>query len=366
MAGAHNKAREILLYPSDAKYEESIRQFQGCPTIAATPKGRLFLGWYSGGTKEPHIDNYNLLVKSDDGGKTWSRPVLVIPSSRDELVHALDIQLWMAPTGELHVYWVQNDVVKKGTDIPDAVGEQPLVAVDEFVFNDFTHSMWRSICRDPDADALEFGEPECVDTGFLRCKPTVLKSGRLLFFNYDQMTDTYGYSISDDGGKTHTRRYGAKKVRTRFDEAMAYQLSDGSIRMFARAKTYRLIESVSRDNGETWSDAEVTDILSPDTRFFVSRTPSGRIMLVHNDSEESRCNMTVKLSEDDGKTWKYSRTIDTRNKVSYPDADFHGGKIYLTYDRERTGAKEILFLSFTEEDIMNPDYTFDIRIVSKP
>ena len=89
-------------------------------------------------------------------------------------------------------------------------------------------------------------------------------------------------------------------------------------------------------------------------------------MLVHNDSEESRCNMTVKLSEDDGKTWKYSRTIDTRNKISYPDADFHGGKIYLTYDRERTGAKEILFLSFTEEDIMNPDYTFDIRIVSKP
>ena len=366
MAGAHDKSCDLLVYPKDERFEESIRQFQGCPTIAVTPKGRIFLGWYSGGTKEPHIENYNLLVISDDGGKSWSKPVLVIPSSMEELVHALDIQLWMAPSGELHVYWVQNDVVKKDTEVSAQNEDQPLVSVDEFIFNDFTHSMWRSICRNPDADILEFGEPECVDIGFLRCKPTVLENGRCLFFNYDQITDRYGYSISDDGGKTHIRRYGAKKVRTLFDEGMAYQLKDGSVRMFARARTPRLIESISYDNGETWSEAVVTDIFSPDTRFFVSRIPSGRIMLVHNDSEESRRNMTVKLSEDDGKTWRYSRLIDARDKLSYPDADFYNGKIYLTYDRERTGAKEIFFLSFTEEDIMNPDYVFDISIVSKP
>lgn len=39
--------------------------------------------------------------------------------------------------------------------------------------------------------------------------------------------------------------------------------------------------------------------------------------------------------------------------------------IYLTYDRKRTGAKEILFTRFTENDIMDKSYKFDIKIVSK-
>jgi hypothetical protein len=29
MAGAHDKARELLVYPKDERFAESIRQFQG-------------------------------------------------------------------------------------------------------------------------------------------------------------------------------------------------------------------------------------------------------------------------------------------------------------------------------------------------
>ena len=75
--------------------------------------------------------------------------------------------------------------------------------------------------------------------------------------------------------------------------------------------------------------------------------------------------MTVKLSDDDGKTWAYSVCIDDRNELSYPDADFYGGRIYLTYDRERRGAKEILFTSFTEEDVIN-GVKPEIKVLSKP
>ena len=75
--------------------------------------------------------------------------------------------------------------------------------------------------------------------------------------------------------------------------------------------------------------------------------------------------MTLSLSEDDGATWKYRLCIDTRNKISYPDADFRGDRIYLTYDRERTGAKEILFASLTEEDIIKGRMP-EITVVSKP
>lgn len=193
-----------------------------------------------------------------------------------------------------------------------------------------------------------------------------MKNGRWINFNYDQESDRYGYSISEDQGATYTHCYGAKKLHTFFDEAMAYEREDGQLRMFARNSLGRLAESISYDGGDTWQEAQLTDIVCANTRFFVSRTPSGKVLLVVNDDEKKRTNMTICLSEDDGVTWKYKRCIDTREQLSYPDVDFHGDKVYLTYDRERTGVKEILFTSFTEADLMDEDYKFSISIVSKP
>ena len=366
MKNARNRACELLYRPTDARFDENIRHFQGCPTIAVTPGGRIWLAWYSGGTKEPHMENYNLLITSDDGGKTWSKPLLVIPSSREMQVHALDIQLWCDPDGKLHVFWVQNNTEPAPEVIPRGKPGQPMVAVEGWLFNDFDHSMWEVISENPDDADPVFSEPKCLDVGFLRCKPTVLANGDILYFNYDQTHDEYGYSISDDGGRSVARHYGVKKLATYFDEGMAYQRLDGSVRMFARTGLGELAETVSHDNGRTWEEARLSGITAADTRFYVSRTPAGRILLVLNDDAKVRRNMTVCLSEDDGVTWKYKKCIDTRNDISYPDCDFHDGKIYLTYDRERTGAKEIFFACFTEEDVMNPDAVIDVKIVSKP
>ena len=235
----------------------------------------------------------------------------------------------------------------------------------EYDFGDFEHSAWLAVCRDPDADKLVFEKPVCIGSGFLRCKPTVLDSGRWLLFNYDQLSDRYAYSVTDDGGKTYVKKHGAVKLLTPFDEAMAYQRLDGSVRMLARTKLGYLAESCSYDGGESWSEARLTDIPSPNTRIFVSRTPSGRVILVNNDSSEVRKNMTVYLSDDDGASWKYKCLIDEREQTSYPDVEFYNGKIYLIYDRERTGAKEILFLEFTEEDLMSGDFHPTPKVIKK-
>ncbi|MBQ9784964.1 MAG: hypothetical protein IJW29_05645 [Clostridia bacterium] len=83
MQRAKDAACRILLNLNDPQYAEDIRRYQGCPTVALTHGGRVYLGWYAGGTTEPHIENYNWLVYSDDGGKTLSAPLLVIPSDRE-------------------------------------------------------------------------------------------------------------------------------------------------------------------------------------------------------------------------------------------------------------------------------------------
>ena len=365
MNNAASIACDMLYRTEDTRYAESIRKFQGCPTVAVTPGGRIYLGWYSGGVCEPHMDNYNLLVYSDDEGKSWSLPLLVIPSNKEKLIHALDIQLWTAPDGSLHVYWVQNNT-KPAPDVkPQSKPGQPMVIRDGYLFDDFVHACWESVCKDPDSDAPSFSAPRYIGQGFLRSKPLVLANGAWINFSYDQTSDRYGYSITADSGATYERRYGAKKLSTYFDETMAYQRQDGSIRMLARSTLGELAESCSYDNGASWTDAKLSGIVSTDTRFFVSRTPSGRVLLIKNDDRKIRKNMTLCLSEDDGATWKYQCCIDTRQGISYPDADIRGEKIYLTYDRERTDAKEILFTLFTEDDIINGTVATP-TVVSKP
>ena len=285
------------------------------------------------------------------------------------MVHALDIQLWIAPNGALWLFWVQNNVLPEGKESEDYLivdPQKPAVASNGYFFPDMRHTEWCMVCDEPDADEPVFSEPRMLDIGFLRCKPLVTDSGRWLFFNYDQLYDRYGYSVSDDNGKSFERKYGGKKQQTPFDEGVAYQKKDGTIRYLARTRLGLIAESISKDGGETWSDGALTDIESPNTRLFVARTPSGRILLVNNDDSTVRQKMTVYLSEDDGESWKYKKCIDGRRGLSYPDVDFYNGRIYLTYDRERTGAKEILFTSFTENDIIDPDASLDIRIVSKP
>ncbi len=370
MSNAQCQAVPLLYRPTDPLYAEHIRRYQGCPTIATTKGGRIYLGWYAGGVREPDMDNYNLLIYSDNGGETWSEPLLVIPSSKELQVHALDIQLWTDPDGRLWVFWVQNNTLPDVGQEMTAKRGQPLVRYDGWIFPDFAHHQWVTVCDDPDGAEPQFSQPRFCDIGFLRCKPLVTNTGRWLLFNYDQLEgqglERYGYSYTDDGDKTRIRRYGAEKLGTHFDEAMAYQKENGDIRMLARTWLGELAESISHDDGATWEPAQPSGIVSADARFYISRTPSGRILLVVNDDPKSSCNMTLCLSEDDGATWPYKKCIDTRGGISYPDVDFVNGEICLTYDRERTGAMEILFLRCTEEDIMDPDVTLQAKIVSKP
>ncbi len=365
MNNAQNYSCEILHNPKSTKFSEDIRIFQGCPTVAITKGGRIYAGWYAGGLREPHMDNYNILVYSDDLGKSWSEPIIVIPSNYEKKIHALDIQLFIDKDGALHVFWVQNNVSKAQEIVPDTVPNAPDIIVDGYHFNDFGHNEWEMVCYDPDSEKPVFTQPRYVFGGFLRCKPTVLDNGDWLCFNYDQLNQNYGYSISKDNGQTFTHYYGAKKLGTIFDEAMAYQKKDGAIRMFARTYFGELSESYSYDGGISWSEAKLSGIVSANSRFYVSRLPSGRIILILNDDREVRQNMTVLLSEDDGETWKYKLCIDQRADISYPDAEYYNGRIYLIYDRGRESTREILFTSFTEEDIIKGN-EIKIDVISAP
>ena len=341
----------IHLHPGP-QFTTPHRLWQGCPTIERTPGGRLLAGWYSGGMREPDMANYNLLVKSDDNGLTWTEPILVIESLFFPGLRCIDIQLWMDPDKKLWLFWTQVT----GWGDP----------------SNLCHETWAMTTIAPDADEIPWSEPFYVAKGFLRCKPTVLRDGRYLLCSYDRDSPTYNYSESSDKGTTWTRRQGGQKVPTDFDESMILEHRDGTLHLFARTRDSGFLgESFSRDGGKSWTNGSNSPIVAPGSRFYIARLKSGNILRVSNDSGTTRTDLKAFLSFDDGKSWPHSILLDNRNHVSYPDVtEDSSGNIYIVHDWSRLEEKAIFLSRLTEADIIaggpvNAD-SFVGRLLNQP
>ena len=327
------------------RFRAENRIWQGIPGIEVTKKGRTFLCFYSGGTKE-QIGNYALLVKSEDG-VCFSEP---IAAAWQEGHRCFDPCLWIDPLGRLWFFWA-------------------------FCPDDMVYA---AICDDPDAEALVWGDPFPIGHNVMLNKPIVTSTGvwlfplavwrdgvRALSPEFDDREQEKGSFVyaSYDNGRTF-RRLGCADVRARsFDEHMVVERRDGSLAMYVRTD-YGIGGSLSYDGGKSWTGDFDTGLGGPSSRFFIGRLASGRLLLINHRDFHRRNNLTAMLSEDDGQSWPYSLLLDRRSQVSYPDAaQTEDGVIHVTYDRERGAfkssletalgcAREILTASITEEDIM--------------
>ena len=57
----------------NAQHAVTHRAFQGIPSLAVSPGGRLWANWYAGKTPNEDQNNYVVLSTSGDGGATWAR-----------------------------------------------------------------------------------------------------------------------------------------------------------------------------------------------------------------------------------------------------------------------------------------------------
>lgn len=313
------------------QYGPDKRNYQGIPTIARAPQGRLWAAWYAGKVWEDKY-NYVLAATSGDDGKTWSAPQLVIDPDGDGDRRASDPCFWLDPGGKLWLFWWMN-----GGDLNVTLAITTKNPNDE-------HPVWT--------------KPRALFPGVMLNKPTVLKNGDWLMpaaiWNRD---DSARVMITKDGGKTFSL-LGAANIpaeRRNADEHMIVERKDGSLMMLVRTDKQGIGRSISRDGGRTWTGVE--DYLPHATsRFFLRRLASGNQLLIKHgpiDKRIDRSELTAYLSEDDGETWKGGLLIDPRKNVSYPDGiQAPDGRIYLIYDWERARDKNILMATVTESDVL--------------
>jgi predicted neuraminidase len=147
-----------------------------------------------------------------------------------------------------------------------------------------------------------------------------------------------------------------------YDEYNVVELRDG--RLWVLNRTRRgMVESFSTDKGLTWTEARPSKIKHATSRHFLTRLRSGNLLLVKHgaiDRRIDRSHLMAFLSEDEGNTWSDGLLLDERESVSYPDGvQAEDGTIYVIYDFERTGAKEILMVRFTEDHVAQGKRTLD-------
>jgi len=319
--------------PPRVEHAVTNRAFQGIPSMAVTPGGRLWANWYAGVTPGEDQNNYVVLSTSGDGGKSW-QDVLVIDPDGDGPVRTFDPELWMAPDGRLRVFWAQT------------VGHEATVG-----------GVWCIEIANPESDRPACGKPARLTDGVMMCKPIVLSSGEWVLpaSTWRQTDHSARMVVSADAGKTWSIRGGCqvpKDVRA-FDEHMFVERKDGSLWLLVRTK-YGIGESVSTDRGATWPELAPSDIAHPSARFFISRLKSGNLLLVKHGpigQKTGRSHLTAFVSRDDGKTWGGGLLLDERTNVSYPDGqETADGIIRIIYDYSRTGDRHILMAAFREED----------------
>ncbi len=313
------------------------RQFQGIPSLAVSPGGRLWATWYAGKTPDEDHNNYVVIATSGDHGQTWTETLVIDPDG-DGPVRAFDPELWIDPDGKLWSFWAQA-IDHKGS----------------------AWGVWAMTRNDPDKDDSQWSQPRRLYDGIMMCKPTVLSSGEWMFPVANWHTDNGSKAVvSTDNGKTFHLK-GACNVPKDYrncDEPMIVERKNGSLWMLVRT-LYGIGESVSIDRGASWSDLTPSSIQHPVARFFIRRLKSGNLLLVkHGPIQEKtkRSHLTAYLSKDDGESWSNGLLLDERMSVSYPDGQQRAdGTIYIIYDRSRREAQEILMATFMERDVDSGD-----------
>lgn len=318
------------------------RTYQGVPSLARVGN-RIWTVWFGDNTSVgwESTGNYLILSYSDDDGDTWSREYYLVPANRST-DRTLDPRLWLAPDGKMWVIYAQ--------------------AGGGHVF-DGQLGVWANIISDPLAKDPTF-EPGFWISDGLPNRPFLYRGAWYLPVDY--LTGMPVTRFRERAGK-HIYAFDwanrrAKKISTvpktpnaDFNESTYVELRNG--RLYAQSRSYDgIYHSTSEAVGSLQfsSLARWTFYPSVPSRHQIARSPSGRLVMVWNESTRAgRTDMAVAFSDDDGATWPYVHVFDSRTEISYPDLDFAAnGDLLIAFDRGRASSKEIWLTRIRENSIV--------------
>ena len=114
--------------------------------------------------------------------------------------------------------------------------------------------------------------------------------------------------------------------------------------------------SISTDEGESWTAATDSNLPNPGASVEALVLDDGRWLMIMNDSDQNRANLSIVISEDEGKNWTKKRVLESARmaagKFSYPSIiQGNDGQIHLTYSYHVRSGKSIKYISINSQDL---------------
>ncbi|MCA9040557.1 MAG: exo-alpha-sialidase [Planctomycetaceae bacterium] len=338
-------ANSSLLHAEDPFYQGEFvfpfhPQHNHASGLVECPNGDLLISWFRGSGERTADDVQIMGARRKAGQSTWSEP---FPMADYPGFPDCNSVLWIDPEERLWLFWpvildntwdscltnylISEDYMGEGTP---KWGRQRMILLKP---NDFSDEYLDNVTNE-----LGNSKPLSKETqGYLdhakatvkqklyqrigwqpRCKPTVLPSGRILMPLY---TDNFGISImaiSDDGGKTW---YASEPLfGYGNNQPSVLRRDDGTLVAFLRDDAFsrRVRYCTSTDDGLTWSKIANTDFVNPGTSVDGVRLKNGHWVLVMNEGDRDRHHLVIALSDDEGRSWKWKRTLEKQ-----PGGQFH-------------------------------------------
>ena len=332
--------------------------------IVELPNRDLLTCWFHGSGERTADDVVVLGARMKHGTRTWSKPFLMAdtpgyPDTNATMFLDPKKRLWLLwPTilaNEWHTalmkYRISSDYLGEGP--PRWEAGEVLHVTPGAEFADAVAADADRILRSGAADAqmtayLEKRKKDASDKlsrrlGWMtRAHPFVLGGTRLIVPLYSDGFDFSLMAISDDWGGTW--RASRPLVGPGNIQPTLALRKDGTIVAYMRDNgppPKRLMVSRSSDRGETWSDTEDTDRPNPGSGAEVLVLHSGSWVLIYNDLERDRHRLAVSLSDDEGRTWKWTRYLERdadpstdagRGQYHYPSIiQAADGTLHATY-----------------------------------
>ncbi len=345
-----------LIFPLNAQHNHA-------PGVVECPNGDLFVTWYRGSGERRADDVAVYGAWKTKGESKWSEPFVLadtpgFPDCNTALFIDDRQRLWLFYPTILANSWescLTNFKVssqfarpsvpkwdREGLILlkPDDFGERARQRLDEEL------GPLQLVLTDKLKKELEQVRERLGDKLFQRlgwqprCKPTQLPSGRLLLPLY---TDTFSISImaiSDDRGQTW--RAGQPLLGFGGIQPTVLRRDDGTLVAYMREngprKRVRVAES--KDDGESWGQVGVSELLNPGSGLDGLRLANGHWVLVYNDTLSGRNRLAVSLSTDEGRSWKQTRHLEDEKLGSYH---------YPAITQGKDGTLHVVYSYFVEQ-----------------
>jgi len=280
-------------------------------TIAETKTG-LVAGWF-GGTHERHPDVGIWISRNTTG--TWSIPVEVAngvqsPTNRFPCWNPV---LFQRRNGPLLLFY--------------KVGPSPSAWWGMLTTSADAGNTWSKARRLPDGilGPIKDKPVELAD-GTLLCPSSTEDHGWRIHFERTSDLETW----ASTGPINDPTQIAAIQPTILFHDG-------GRLQALGRTRQQRIFEIWSEDGGKTWGKMSLTELPNPNSGIDAVTLKDGRLLLVYNDSTNSRTPLNVAVSID-GKKWHRVLVLENepKSQFSYPAViQASDGLVHITYTWKR-------------------------------